>query len=100
MQRLVFVRPDGAVGGAFRCGRRGGAGQGPARVGFDCLAILRRGLAQVGALRGRQLLDDRRSGIAGVEMRLEERFVEGEDQLEFDAEGEGEGGVGHGCSCD
>lgn len=97
VQRLVAVRPDRAVGRRLRRRRCGLAAQRPARVRFDDVAVLGWGLVQVGALGGRQVLDDGCARVAGVEVGLEEGFVEGEDELELDAEGKGKGGVGHGC---
>ncbi len=97
VERLVSVSTDRAIGRAFRHARRGATGQSPARIGFVGAEKSCRGLVQVDALCGRQVLDDGHAGVAGVEVRLEERFVEGEDQLDFNAEGEGQVDVGHGC---
>lgn len=79
VQRLVAVRPDRAVGRRLRRRRCGLTAQRPARVRFDGVAVLGWGLVQVGALGGRQVLDDGCAWVAGVEVGLEEGFVEGED---------------------
>lgn len=99
VERLVSVGPDRAIDRPFRRARRGATGQCPARVGSDSVEIMCWDLVQVDALSGRQVLDDGRTGVGGVKVRLEKRFVESEDQLEFDGEGEGEVDVGHDCGC-